>query len=64
MGARLKVGTAMRFFLLVVSAVIWAGIALSGFQQVHWLLYVPAVFLLFAAISGYVLFPAVIQEIS
>lgn len=42
----------MRFFLLVVSSVIWLGIWLTGFATVHWVLYVPAGFLLFAAISG------------
>lgn len=52
MDARLKVGKEMRFFLLVVSLMIWAGIALSGFAQVHWFMYVPAAFLLFAAITG------------
>ena len=42
----------MRFFFLVSSMVIWLGIYLSGFSNVHWLLYFPAVFFLFAAISG------------
>jgi hypothetical protein len=42
----------MRFFLFVVGAVIWAGIYLTGFDTVHWLLYLPAVFFIFAAITG------------
>jgi hypothetical protein len=42
----------MRVFLFIVSATIWAGIWLTGFDTAHWLLYIPAVFLLFAAITG------------
>lgn len=42
----------MRFFLLVISSMIWLGIWLTGFAVVHWVLYIPAAFLLFAAISG------------
>lgn len=47
-----KVGTPMRFFFLVVSSAIWLGIWLTGFGVAHWLLYVPAVFLMFAAVTG------------
>lgn len=47
-----KISTAMRFFFLVVSSVIWLGIALTGFKTVHWVLYIPAVFLLFAAVTA------------
>jgi len=46
------VGTPIRVFLFVISAVIWLGIWLTGFNTVHWLLYAPAAFLLFAAITG------------
>jgi hypothetical protein len=46
------IGKSMRLFLFVVGSVIWAGIWLTGFAVVHWLLYVPAVFLYFAAITG------------
>ena len=42
----------MRFFFLVSGSVIWAGIWLTGFATVHWLLYIPAVFFYFAAITG------------
>ncbi len=42
----------MRFFMLVVSSVLWLGIWLTGFAVIHWLLYIPAGFLLFAAITG------------
>ena len=47
-----SVGTPMRFFFLVVSSVMWLGIWLTGFDSAHWLLYVPAVFLGFAAATG------------
>ena len=48
-----KASKSVRLFLFVVGSVIWGGIALTGFQQVHWLLYVPAVFLIFAALTGF-----------
>lgn len=43
---------ALRATFFVISLIIWAGIALSGFDAVHWLLYIPAVFLGFASITG------------
>ena len=43
---------AQRFFFLVSGAVLWLGIALTGFRTVHWLLYLPAGFFLFAAVTG------------
>lgn len=43
---------AIRFFLFVIGSLIWLGIWLTGFNQVHWLLYVPPAFLYFAAITG------------
>lgn len=46
------IGKSMRFFFLVTGSVIWAGIWLTGFSVAHWLLYVPAVFFYFAAITG------------
>ena len=52
MNSALKIDKATRFFLLVISVLIWAGIWLSGYKSVHWLLYVPAAFLLLAAILG------------
>jgi len=47
-----KVGPPIRFFLLFLSSVIWVGIWHTGFEVVSWVLYIPAVFLLFAAITG------------
>jgi len=49
---KLKVANPIRAFLFVASLAIFAGIALTGFDVVHWFLYLPAVFFLFAAISG------------
>jgi len=37
---------------IFMSAVISAGIWLSGYDHVHWLLYIPPVALLFAGITG------------
>lgn len=48
----LHIGKALRFFLLVIGSVIWLGIYLTGFNVVHWVLYLPAVFLIFAAATG------------
>lgn len=45
-------GAPMRFFFLVVASVIWTGIWLTGFHTVHWLLYVPAAFFVFAVVTG------------
>jgi len=47
-----KIGSALRLFLLSVGLVIWLGIWLTGFDQVHWVLYIPAGFLVIAAITG------------
>ena len=46
------IGAAMRFFFLVAGGIIWLGIWLTGFAAAHWLLYVPAVFFIFAAVTG------------
>jgi len=47
-----KVNAAMRFFFLVIGSVMLLGIWLTGFNTVHWLLYVPVVFFYFAAVTG------------
>jgi len=47
-----KISSAMRFFFLVIGSVILLGTWLTGFDTVHWLLYVPVVFFYFAAVSG------------
>lgn len=46
------IGTPLRVFLAFIGAIIWLGIALTGFGVVHWLLYLPAVFLIAAAATG------------
>ena len=46
------VGKSMRLFLFVTGSVIWLGIWLTGFSNVHWLLFVPGVFFYFAAVTG------------
>jgi hypothetical protein len=52
MKAYFQASPAVRFFLLFVSLNIWFGIWLTGFGIAHWWLYIPAGFLLFAAITG------------
>lgn len=42
----------MRLFLVFIALVLWAGIYLTGFDQVHWLLFVPPSFLTFAAVTA------------
>ena len=43
---------AQRMLFLTVAILISIGIWLSGFNQVHWLLYVPVAALTFAGITG------------
>jgi hypothetical protein len=40
----------MLFF--TVAALLFSGIGLSGWQQVHWLVYLPAGMLTFAGVTG------------
>ncbi|MEZ5540595.1 MAG: DUF2892 domain-containing protein [Pseudomonadota bacterium] len=44
--------SAIRMLFIVVALVIGAGIWLTGVDKVHWLLYLPPAFLLFAGITG------------
>lgn len=44
--------TAWRMQFLSLSILIFAGIYLTGFENVHWLLYLPAAGLLLAGITG------------
>jgi ABC-type polysaccharide/polyol phosphate export permease len=44
--------TAIRMLFIVMSILIFVGIWLSGYNTVHWILYLPAVFLAFAGITG------------
>ncbi len=49
----MKASLAMRTYFAFMGAVLWAGIFLTGFSQVHWLMYVPAAVSVFAAITGF-----------
>lgn len=44
--------SAQRMLFIIIATVISSGIFLSGYNQVHWLLYVPVAGMLFAAASG------------
>lgn len=44
--------SALRTTFMFVGVVIWLGIWLTGFSVVHWMLFVPAIFLTFAGITG------------
>lgn len=44
--------TAQRMLFLTMAILIALGIYLSGYQTVHWVLYIPAAALFFAAITG------------
>jgi len=43
---------AIRFFFLNFGIIISLGIFLTGYEKVHWLLFLPAGFMFFAAITG------------
>lgn len=44
--------SAQRMLFFTVAALLGAGIWLSGWQQVHWMLYLPTVMLVFAGLTG------------
>jgi len=44
--------SAIRMLFIFMAAFISLGIWLTGFQQVHWLLYIPPAALLFAGVTG------------
>ena len=47
-----KMNVSMRAFFLFFGLLLWAGIWLTGFEITHWLLYLPATFFLFSALTG------------
>ena len=47
-----KMDLATKAFFLFVGFFLWAGIWLTGFEVVHWMLYLPATFFVFSAITG------------
>ena len=48
----LKVDPLMRQWFAGPAVMLWLGIYLSGFENVHWLVYVPAVMAVFALSTG------------
>lgn len=44
--------TAQRMLFFTVALLLGAGIYLSDWNQVHWLLYLPTIMLVFAGITG------------
>ena len=44
--------SAMRMLFLMVAATLFAGIWLTGYQTIHWIIYIPAVALMFAGLTG------------
>ena len=48
----MKASKPMRIWYAFMGLMIWAGIYLTGFSNVSWLLYVPAGAAIFAAITG------------
>ena len=44
--------TAIRMQFISVAIIVLIGISLTGFDKVHWFLYVPVVLLLFAGLTG------------
>ncbi len=42
-----------RLFFLFSSCVLFFGIYLTGWKEVHWLLYIPPIFFLGASLNGY-----------
>jgi len=47
-----RMDASMKAFFLFVGLLLWVGIWLTGFQQVHWILYLPATFFLISAVTG------------
>ena len=49
---KFKISTEMRIWFLGPILMLWIGIYLTGFDVVHWLIYVPSTFALFAFVTG------------
>ncbi len=47
-----KMDKSMKFFFLFVGSILWLGIWLTGFDVVHWVLFLPAAFFVFSALTG------------
>jgi len=48
----MNTSTSMRIWFAIVGIILWAGIYFTGFDKIHWLLYLPAAGFIFAAITG------------
>ena len=46
------IGNALRLTFIFMASLIWLGLWLTGFNTVHWILYLPAAFMSFAGITG------------
>ncbi len=49
---KLKISSEMRLWFIGPILMLWGGIYLTGFDVVHWLIYIPASFALFAFLTG------------
>lgn len=47
-----KINIVLRVFFLFFGSLMWVGIWLTGFDVVHWILFLPATFFIIAAITG------------
>ncbi len=47
-----KMHASTRALFLFVGLLLWTGIWLTGIDVAHWLLYLPATFFLFSAVTG------------
>jgi hypothetical protein len=47
-----KINNVLRVFFLFFGSLIWVGIWLTGFDVVHWILFLPATFFIVAAVTG------------
>ena len=48
----MQISTEMRLWLLGPMLMLWIGIYFTGFELIHWLIYLPAVMSIFASITG------------
>lgn len=48
---KLKISTEMRLWFIGPILMLWGGIFFMNFE-VHWLIYIPAIFAIFASITG------------
>ena len=48
----MKASASMRVWFAFFAVLIWLGIYLTGFSNIHWLLYIPPAGLTFAAITA------------